>query len=147
MKRRSAIPTLIRLAELDERRALQALGKIRGAVTNTEREVVQLQSQVGKTYSSFTIPAGKPVSRDALLTNHQHIALLTRDITRRETQLVEERAREEEVRSLVAETKLKVRALRNVEKRRAERERFTKIRRDQMRLDEMARVRTNGEIV
>lgn len=141
MRRRSGLPTLIRLAELDARRALHALGAARGVVQQSERFLLDLRSRIGSTYGNCALADGEQRAVEALAVNYRCIGVLENQASGVGERLQGERERENEARQAVAKAKLKLRALENVASRRQERERLEHQRREQKMIDELTRSR------
>ena len=144
---RSRLGVLIRLARLEEDRALQTLGRARMAVDRTLMGLRTATDQLSGTLVGAVLESGQTMTAARLAVEACCGRALQRRADELQQRLVGEREVEEEARVAVVEAKRKVRALRRAADRRAAREKLLRRRVESRRLDEIQRGRGDlGEV-
>jgi hypothetical protein len=137
--RRSRLPVVVRLAEVEQRERLRALALARGAADDARRALDALERALALAVQRRVPAPGSALSVCELRANfaHAHALGLRRHASARDTAVAERR--EDVARDAVARVRLRVRALRRASARRAARAAVVAQRREQRRLDEAGR--------
>ncbi|MFQ5513728.1 MAG: hypothetical protein ACE5FG_04765 [Myxococcota bacterium] len=139
MSRRSRLPVLIRLAEHEESRAMQTLGRTRLAVTRAEAALHRIRSDATTTLLGSVLQTGRPIPADTLTSEAMRGAGLRLRAEAIRVELEGARKAEGTARETVVAAKLRLRTLRKAVAQRERRTRREQMRRETRRLDEVQR--------
>lgn len=137
--RRSKLDVIRRLARLDAERSLRGLGAAQASVQRVARSLDDVRERSAGSRRSRELAPGQRVDAAALATAHRHEHWLSRRATALDVELLGARNAHELAREAVARAKLRVRAIDNAMKRRAERARLEARRAEDRRTDELSR--------
>ncbi len=139
MKRRSRFGVLIRLASLNEKRTLRALGEARSVVDDTRRKLQAIAGGLYATSAGSVLPRMQTLDAGSLAGNEQRARGLGLQAVGLERTLASACEAEEAARKAVVQGKLRLRMLRNAAARRAAQERRVLRRSEIRRIDEARR--------
>jgi flagellar export protein FliJ len=136
---RKGLAVALRLARIEERRALALLGSARARSAALEDQLDALAAMRARARAGMALGAGESVAAEVLQQHCMQLAgaeLLARSAT---AQLTAARSAEESARGALAQRRLRVRAVSNAIERRGRRERLHARRREAQRVDESVR--------
>jgi flagellar export protein FliJ len=137
--RRKGLPVVLRLAQIEERRALQRLGAARARSAELEARLAELEAQGSQARAAMALGAGQSAAAELLRQHAARLAgatWLARGVTEN---LVGARAAESSLRDAFARRRLRVRVVAKAIERRAARARRVALRRESQRIDEAVR--------
>ena len=145
MRRRSRLGVLIRLARLNENRALRTLGEARALAEGTRQSLQTLRGRVDSTRVGAVLTRVEKLDARSLAGNDECARGLGVQAGVVEQALATAHEAEETARATVVETKLRLRMLRSAEAKREAHERRLLRRAELRRVDEAGRGRCRDE--
>jgi flagellar export protein FliJ len=136
---RSGLAVALRLARIDQRRALALLGAARARSAALEDQLAALDALRARARAGMALGAGQSVAAEVLQQHCMQLAgaeLLARSASAR---LTSARSAEESARAALAQRRLRVRVVANALERRGRRARLHARRREAQRIDEAVR--------
>ncbi len=145
MRRRSRLGVLIRLARLNENRALRTLGEARALAEGTRQSLQTLQGRVDSTRVGAVLARAEKLDAGSLAGNDECARGLGVQTGALEQALATAHGAEETARAAVVEAKLRLRMLRSAEAKREAHEHRLLRRAELRRVDEAGRGRCPDE--
>ncbi len=145
MRRRSRLGVLIRLARLNENRALRTLGEARALAEGTRQSLQTLQGRVDSTRVGAVLARAEKLDAGSLAGNDECARGLGVQTGALEQALATAHGVEETARAAVVEAKLRLRMLRSAEAKREAHEHRLLRRAELRRADEAGRGRCPDE--
>ena len=139
MKRRSRLSVLIRLARLNENRALHRLGEARSLAESTRSSLQSLEGQIDSTWAGSVLARAGQLDAGGLASNDQRTRGLGLQADALKETLTSAREAEENARAAVVDAKLRLRTLRSAAAKREAQERQLQRRAEIRRMDESRR--------